>query len=117
MISMTTLLGQLNVPQALQDLESLKLMLPKVQSESLKLHLTQGVARCEQMIREAMAQDLDLAPGEACITQLYDAFAAAKEVPADSAPEDPPLVSPNTIYWVSGIGALAILFATSVGGE
>lgn len=120
---MTTMLGQLNAPQALQDLEGLKLMLHKVPNEALKLQLLQGIAQCDRVIRDAMAQDLDAAPGEACVTQLYEAFEAAKRVPAAAPvasaqpPQAPPLVSPTTIYWVAGIGALVILFASSVGGE
>lgn len=117
-------LGQLDAPQALQDLEGLKLMLHKVPNETLKLQLAQGAERCEQMIRDAMAQDLDAAPGIECVTQLYEAYETARRLPVTSnaqassqQPQPEPFISANTIYWVSGIGALVILFASSLSGE
>lgn len=118
-----TRLGQLDAPQALQDLEGLKLMLHKVSNEPLRQQLAQGVERCRAMLQEAMTQDLDAGPGIDCVARLYEAFEDARRAPAASLPaqtqqqQQAPLISPTTMYWIAGVGALAIVFMSSVSGE
>lgn len=113
------MLGQLDAPQALSDIQGLRLMLHKVPNEALRQQLALSADQCEKAIREALAQDLDAAPGIECVTRLYETFESARRVPAAPAASTKPgqpaqTISNSTMYWIAGIGALAVVFMSSL---
>jgi hypothetical protein len=97
-------------------------MLQKVPNVGLRDQLAQQASQCEKMLQDAMGQDMDPQPGIDCVARLYEAFEAAKRAPAGAAPpagasQPVPAISNTTLYWVAGIGALAIVFMSALSGD
>jgi hypothetical protein len=99
-------------------------MLHKVSNIALRDQLALQATQCEKMLQDAMGQDLDAQPGIDCVVALYEAFEAAKRVPAAPTPpagagagQPAPAISNTTLYWVAGVGALAIVFMSALSGD
>ena len=108
-----TLLGQLDAPQALADIDGFRKLLPRVPNESLRKQLAQSADQCEKLIQEAVTQDGDVQPGIDCVARLYEAFEDARRVPA--APTGPP-ASGSTPAKIEDVGSTSATIIWIVAG-
>lgn len=107
------LLGQLDAPQALADIDGFRKLLPRVPNESLRKQLAQSADQCEKLLQESMATDGDVQAGIDCVARLYEAFEDARRVPA--APTGPPARG-STPFKVEDVGSTSATIVWIVAG-
>ena len=105
-------LGQADVQQALNDINGLRQMLPRVPNESLRAQLMAAASQCQSLLEQAMTTDADAAPGLDCVVKLYEAFEEAKRVPAATPQASQQTSSAGgqgaTILWIVAAGAALV---------
>jgi hypothetical protein len=113
MVMGMTLLGQLDAPQALADIDGFRKLLPRVPNESLRKQLAQSADQCEKLLQNAMTMDGDVQTGVDCVTQLYEAFEDARRVPAAPAG---PAVPGSTPFKIEDVGSTSATIIWIVAG-